>query len=124
VRRSLVLGFAIACGNHAAPPSAPAQPLPADPVVDIGTMDAECDGLIAALTAYKACPNLEDDDRDALDAWIERAEWDLAAGKKVEIEANAQRQAAAACRKAARSVTAAHDRCKNGKRPKEGTIAP
>lgn len=81
-------------------------------------MENECEGLIAALTAYKACPNLEDEDRESIDAWIERAQWDLAAGKKVEIEANAQKQAAAACRKATNAVTAAHERCKNGKRPK------
>ena len=118
MRRWLVLlVFAIACG-HAPPPPPPPAPLPADPVVDLGTMDAECDGLIAALSSYKACPNLEDDDRDALDGWIERAQWDLAAGKKVEIEANAQRQAAAACHRAAGSVNAAHERCKHGKRPK------
>jgi len=118
VRRSLVFALLLACGPKVPPAPPPAAPLPADPDVDLASMENECDALIAALTAYKTCTNLEDDDKESIDAWIERAQWDLAAGKKVEIEPNAQKQAAGACRKATNSVKAAHERCKNGKRPK------
>ena len=117
MRRWLVLlVFAIACG-HAPPPPPPPAPLPADPVVDLGTMDAECDGLLAALASYKQCPNLEDDDKWDIDAWTERMQQDFAAGKKANPEPNAQRAIAAACHKAMTSVTAANERCHAGPRP-------
>lgn len=110
--------LAIACGGKEPPPVRPAAPLPADPPVTLGTMQAECDGFLAALSAYKGCPNLEEHESEHVQAWIERAQLDLAAGKKAEIEPNAQQQAAGACRRAADSVKAAHERCRNGKRPK------
>jgi hypothetical protein len=80
-------------------------------------MDAECDGLLAALATYKACPNLDDDDRWSIDAWSERAQQDFTAGKKANPEPNAQRAIAAACHKAIASVEAANERCHAGPRP-------
>src|SRR5262245_3710451 len=76
------------CGGE--PPVAPGVPIPPAPEVALGTMDAECDALLAALTAYKQCPNLEDEDRLDIDAWIERTQQDFAAGKKSNPEPNAQ----------------------------------
>jgi hypothetical protein len=96
---------------------APGEPIAAPPEVALGTMEAECDGLLAALARYKACPNLEEDDRGDIDAWIERTQQDFAAGKKANPEPNAQRAIAAACHKAISSVAAATERCRAGRRP-------
>jgi hypothetical protein len=96
---------------------APGEPIPAAPEVTLGTMDAECDTLVAAFATYKACPNLDDDDRWDIDAWLERAQQDFAAGKKAKPEPNAQRAIAAACHKAAVSVMAASERCHAGPKP-------
>lgn len=99
------------------PPVAPGEPIAAPAVVTLGTMDAECDGLVAALAAYRQCPNLEDDDRADIEAWIERAQQDFAAGKKANSEPDAQNAIAAACRKATGSVAAANLRCHAGHKP-------
>lgn len=96
----------------------PGEPIPVAAEVTLGTMEAECDGLIVALAAYKQCTNLDDDDRYAIDAWSERAQQDFAAGKKANPEPNAQRAIAAACHKAITSVQAATQRCEAGPRPK------
>jgi len=112
----LALWLGAAC--HADPPPvAPGEPIPPAPEVALGTMDAECDGLVAALASYKECPNLDDDDRWNIDAWTERAQQDFTAGKKARPEPNAQRAIAAACHKAAASVMAANERCHAGPRP-------
>ena len=114
----LILAMWLAGGCHRDPPPvAPGEPIPAAPEVTLDTMDAECDGLIAALATYKQCPNLDDDDRWDIDAWTERAQQDFAAGKKAKPEPNAQRAIAAACRKAIGSVAAANERCHAGPRP-------
>ena len=106
------------CGCHGElPPVAPGEPIRPPAEVALGTMDAECDGLIAALADYKKCPNLDDDDRWDIDAWSERAQQDFAAGKKAKPEPNAQHAIAAACHKAVVSVTAANERCHNGRKP-------
>jgi hypothetical protein len=99
------------------PPVAPGEPIPVAPEIELGTMDAECDGLLAALATYKACPNLDDDDRWSIDAWAERAQQDFAAGRKSKPEPNAQRAIAAACHKAIASVMAATERCNAGPKP-------
>jgi len=99
-------------------PIKPADPLPADPPVELDTMDKECDGLIVALTDYKACKNLDIDDIEAIDAWIEIANRNLTAGKKANPEPNAQKAIAGACHRAAGSVKAAHQRCDAGPKPK------
>ena len=114
----LATGLASACHGEP-PPVAPGEPVPAAVEVALGTMDAECEGLLTALGLYKQCSNLDDDDRSDIDAWSERAREDFAAGKKANPEPNAQRAIAAACHKAAASVTAATERCKAGPRPKD-----
>src|SRR4051794_26848102 len=98
------LAMALTWGCHADPPPVtPGEPIPPAVEVTLGTMDAECDGLISALASYKQCPNLDDDDRWDIDAWAERAQQDFAAGKKATPEPNAQRAIAAACHKAVAS---------------------
>lgn len=82
-------------------------------------MIEECDALTLALSNFKACPNLEDSDRDDLDNWIERAGKDFAAGRKAKPEENAQKAIALACFRATRSVQAATERCLVGPRPKD-----
>jgi hypothetical protein len=116
----MILALWLACGSgchHEPPPVAPGTPIPAAPEVTLDTMDAECNGLIAALATYKQCPNLDDDDRWDIDAWSEGAQQDFAAGKKAKPEPNAQHAIAAACHKAIASVMAANERCHAGPKP-------
>ncbi len=118
-RGSLLLAWTlVACVRKDPPPAVPAPPLAADPETTLGSMQAECDGMVGALTAYKECPNHEDDDRQVIEAWIDRANRDFAASRKANPEPNAQKAIAAACRKAADSVKAATERCQAGPRPK------
>lgn len=127
--RNRCLGFvlialavgAVACGPKQPPPPPPGPTIPADPVVDLREMDVECDALIAALTAYKGCKNLIEDDQQDLDGWIERARKDFAAGRKARPEPNGQRAIALACLRATISVQAASERCAAGPRPKDIT---
>lgn len=74
--------------------------------------------MLAAMAAFRACPNLDEDNQHDLDAWIERTQQDVAAGRKVTLDANAQQAIAQSCRRATNSVTAATERCHNGKRPR------
>ena len=120
--RQKLCGFALlvaaSCSHHEPAPVAPAAPLPAEPDLNVGTMDAECEGLTAALEAYGECPNLEDADRTWAHELVEYADQSFAAGKKAAPDALGQRAIAIACRKAAMSVQAATERCHNGKAPK------
>jgi hypothetical protein len=100
------------------PPVVSAPPLPADPEVKLESMQVECDAMLGALTTFKACPNHDEDDREAVDAWVERANQDFAASRKANPEPNAQKAIAAACHKAAGSVRAATERCQAGPPPK------
>jgi hypothetical protein len=115
---ALATWLASACHGEP-PPVAPGEPIAAPTEVELGTMDAECEGLLTALGVYKQCPNLDEDDRYDIDAWSERAREDFAAGKKANPEPNAQRAIAAACHKATASVTAASERCHAGPRPRD-----
>jgi hypothetical protein len=121
-RGSLFLAWAlvacVACVRKDPPPAAPAPPLPADPEVALDSMQIECDAMVGALAVFKACPNLEDEDRDDLDGWIERAHRDFTASRKTSPEPNAQKAIAGACRKATDSIKAATERCLSGPRPK------
>lgn len=118
--QALGLAAGLACACHGEPPPvAPGEPIAAPAEVELGTMDAECEGLLTALGVYKQCPNLDEDDRFDIDAWSQRAREDFAAGKKADPEPNAQRAIAAACHKAAASVTAANERCHAGPRLKD-----
>jgi len=117
----LVLMALAACGPRQPPAPPPGPAIPADPEVALRDMVLECDGLISALATYQACPNLEPEERQDLDDWIERAQKDFAAGRKANPEANAQRAIALACFRATKSVTAATERCTAGPRPKDVT---
>ncbi|MEO8702289.1 MAG: hypothetical protein ABI867_19750 [Kofleriaceae bacterium] len=116
--RTLALVCLAACSLRDPPTTTPAAPLPADPPLSLESMDIECDAMIAALARYKACTNLEPEDVDGIDAWIETANRNFAAGKKASPEANAQTAIAGACHRATASVKAAHERCLAGPRPK------
>ena len=119
-RGSFFLAWALAaCVRKDPPPAVPAPPLPADPEVKLESMQIECDGMLGALAAFKACPNHEDRDRDTIDAWMERASRDFAASRKANPEPNAQKAIAAACRTATDSVRAATERCRAGPPPKD-----
>ncbi len=74
--------------------------------------------MTAALATFKACPNLDEDNQQDLEAWIERAGKDFAAGRKVTLAPDAQQAIAHACRRATSSVSAATERCRAGRRPK------
>jgi hypothetical protein len=110
--------FLVACSLRDPPAARHAAPLPADPPMQLESMQAECDAMIAALTTYKTCENLEYEDRDAIDAWVETANRNFAASRKAKPEPNAQTAIAGACRKATLSVKAATERCLAGPRPK------
>ena len=115
----LAAGLASACHGEP-PPVAPGAPIAAPTEVELGSMDAECEALLAALGRWTQCPHLDDDDRADIDAWSERARQDFAAGKKANPEPDAQRAIAGACRKAVASVTAANERCQAGPKPVGG----
>lgn len=114
---SVLFSFLLGCGRSQ-PPVAPGPPIVADPPVQLGTMTAECDAMVAALETFHACPNLDEDDQRDIEAWIERAQKDFAAGRKVELEAPAQAAIARSCRRATNSVVAATERCRAGRKPK------
>lgn len=117
-----VLIAVVGCGPKQPPAPPPGPPIPADPEVNLRDIVVECDGLVAALTQYKTCKNLDEDDREDLDAWIDRAQKDFVAGRKATPpEANAQRTIALACFRATKSVEAASQRCAAGPKPKDVT---
>lgn len=118
VHRALAISVLLAaCARRDPPPTTPGPPITADPEVSVGTMTDECNALVAALGAYKTCPNLEDNDVAHLDAWIARANRDFAASKKANPEANTQQAIAVACHRATESINAAAERCAAGKPP-------
>ena len=82
-------------------------------------MQIECDAMLAALTAYRTCENLEEQDLEAIDDWIETANRNFAASRKANPEPNAQNAIAGACHRATASVKAANERCLAGPRPKD-----
>ena len=117
--RSL-LGLLLIAACHASEPAvAPGPAIPAEPDAVVASMTEECAGVVKALETWKACENADDDEKEYIEAWIERARRDFAAAEKAKPDDKAQRNIAHTCRKAARSVTAAIERCHNGKRPRE-----
>ncbi len=98
---------------------APGPPIAADPDVAVRSMPEECDALLAALTTFQACPNLDADDKDDLAAWIETVNLSIAAGGKAKPDANALRTMALGCYHARISVEAGTQRCAAGPRPKD-----
>ena len=111
----LCCGFVMACREP--PPKAPGPPIVADPVIALRPMKEECDALVAALQTWSACPNLNEREREEVEGWIERANEDFTAGRKVELDADSQRAIATACHRATRSIGAATERCAAGKTP-------
>jgi hypothetical protein len=118
VLRVVLLLVIAACSLRDPPAAKRAAPLPADPPLELKSMDAECDAMVAALATYKTCEHLEDEDRENLDAWIETANRNFAASRKAKPDDNAQAAIAGACRRATISVQFAHQRCLAGPRPK------
>jgi hypothetical protein len=119
VRLALVACFAVACGGKSPPlPPPPGGPIVASPDLQLDTMDAECNGLISAFEAWKQCPNLEDEQKTYVENLIERAHLDYAAAQKSQPDERAQKEIARRCRRAASSVKAATERCRNGRPPK------
>jgi len=112
---AVVLGAAC---SRPPPPVPPGEPISAPAEVTLGTMEVECDALLAALAHYKQCPNLDEYDRDDIAGWIEHAEQGFAAGKKANPDPPSRTAIAAACRKAVASVAAANERCHAGPRPR------
>jgi hypothetical protein len=116
---ALAVVVVVGCTRHPEIPALPpAAPLPAAPDIELGTMQAECDAMIAALEAKLVCPNAEDDERAGDKATIERwRDVDFPALVKSKPDEPSQRAIALACRRATVSVAAAAERCRNGKRP-------
>lgn len=127
-KRGMVRAFAIVLGlllsggacKHVVSekPVQPGPPIPAEPETDLGNMDTECAGLVAAIDRYGQCPNLEDGDRQWAQRTIEYAEETFAAGKKSNPDEPSQKAIAAACHRATISIDYATQRCQAGKRPK------
>jgi hypothetical protein len=113
-----LIAIVIGACAHSQPPVAPGPPIAADPPVTLKSMTEECDAMLAALTVFRACPNLDEDNQQDLDAWIERANQDFIAGRKATLAADARQAIAHACRRATNSVIAATERCRAGRRPK------
>jgi hypothetical protein len=111
----LAMSSIVACREP--PPKAPGPPIVADPPIELRAMNEECDAMVAALQTWAACPNLNDRERESVEAWIERANEDFAAGRKIELDADSQRAIAAACHRATRTIGAATERCSAGKTP-------
>lgn len=114
---SVIVVFSSACAKSP-PPVPPGPPLAAASEVAVDTMAAECDALVAALARWKRCPNVEPADTAYIEWWEREIAIDFAAGAKATIEPPAQKAIAVRCHRAAASVTAATERCGNGKRPK------
>lgn len=74
--------------------------------------------MLGALETFHGCPNLDDDNREDLERWIERANQDFTAGRKVTLAPAAQQAIAHTCRRATTSVIAATERCRAGRAPK------
>jgi hypothetical protein len=115
---AIAIMAAIAACSTPPAPVAPGPPIPAEPDLAVDTMAVECGALVASLETWRQCVNLDEEEREYITAWIERANMDFAAGAKANPDAKAQHAIAHNCRRAASSVSAATERCHNGKRPK------
>ena len=118
-RKWLLLAILSACHHGPAPASVPpGEPIPAEPDLVVGTMEAECDQLVAAIAAYGTCPNADEDMRVWSRKVAEVAQQAFDAGKKAEPKPEDRKVIALACHKATVSMQNASERCKNGPRPK------
>jgi len=116
-RKWLLIATLVGC-HHEVPPVPPGEPIPAEPDLVVGTMEAECDALVAAITAYGTCPNADEDIRVWSKRVAEIAQQAFDAGKKGEPKPEDQKVIALACHKATVSMQNATTRCKNGPLPK------
>ncbi len=117
--RDFVVFLAIVAGcHHAGPTVVPGPPLPAEPEIKLGSMDEECGGFQKAIEAWRACPNLDEDDRDWLHSISDYAEQSFAAGKKGNPDEDSQKAIALACHRAAVSIVHATERCNAGPKPR------
>ena len=114
---AIALALVAACSATPAP-VAPGPPIPAEADLALYTMAVECGAFVASLETWKQCTNLDEEERAYIDAWIERANMDFAAGTKAKPDEKAQRAIAHNCRQATTSVAAATERCHNGRTPK------
>ena len=120
MQRVLPSLFVLILGCHAPDKVVPpGPPIPPEHVVAVESMEIECSAFIGALNTWKLCPNLEPDERETIDFWIEHATNDFAVGAKAKPDAKAQESIAVRCRRARDSVRAATERCSNGHRPKQ-----
>ncbi len=108
----------VAACSHPQAPVPPGPPIPAEPEIVVGTMDAECTGLETALDGYGKCPNLDDGERSWAQATKDFAEQSFEAGRKAKPEEQALHAMAVACKKAADAIHNATIRCQAGPRPK------
>ena len=103
--------------HHGLPPVPPGPPIPAELAVEVGTMKAECDDVLAALAVWKQCPNLDEGGRAVMDAWIDAAKLSFDAGEKVELDDKQAHAIALSCHRFVDSAKAATLRCEAGKPP-------
>jgi hypothetical protein len=114
----LFVVFGSGACSHDPPPVAPGPPILAEAEVVVGTMDAECDALIAAIEQYRACANLTSRERDGITSLIEQTQRSIDAGHKANPDDKAQHAIAVSCHRASVSVNAAAERCHNGPTPR------
>jgi hypothetical protein len=107
----------IASCHHDLPPVPPGPPIYAEPSLQVGAMKDECDAALTALAAWRQCSNLDDLGRATIDAWIETAKLDFAAGERVELDDKQQHAIALSCHRFVDSAHAATMRCEAGKPP-------
>jgi hypothetical protein len=109
----------LGCQHAGPPPVPPGEPIPAEPDLVVGTMEAECDGLVAAIAAYGICPNADEDTKVWSKRVAEVAQQAFDAGKKADPKPEDRKVIALACHKATVSMQNASERCKNGPPPKD-----
>jgi hypothetical protein len=106
------------CGRGEPPPVAPGEPIPAAQEIAVDSMEKECANLVAAIQAFGACPNNDEDMREWARRVVEIAQEDIDAGKKGATDEPTRHVIALACRKAAVSMQNATVRCSHGPTPK------
>ena len=115
------LGLAIlASACHSGEPRqvAPGEPIPAAQDIAVDSMEKECANLVAAVQAFGACSNNDEDMREWARRVAEIAQEDVDAAKKGAQDEPTRHVIALACRKATVSMQNATVRCEHGPPPK------